>query len=185
MFVSHAKKLVYIRVPKTGSSVVVHAGSRVRPPVDWDLTPYDIGFDTHVMVQDMPTQFKVRYRDYTWMAAIRNPMTWIPSFYSWLLKSNEAYKKNFCGSTEIEGNWHKFLEQLKVTPASWSYDPDGIVTVHSYRAEDPTPMEEILGLSLQERRNRTAKPRDFVPDDIALDLMKKKFFRELPYYEPL
>jgi hypothetical protein len=174
---------VYIRVPKTGSSAVIHTGRKQKPEFDWDLTPYDVGFDTHVMVQDTPKEFRVRYREYTWIAAIRNPLTWIPSFYQWISHAPAKSKERYIGSTVVEGNWVKFLQQLQVTPASWSYDPDGIVTVHSYRQEDPSPMEEILGFKLDEPYNVTRKRRDFVPNDQMLALVNRKFYRELPFYQ--
>lgn len=185
MYVSHDKKLVFIRVPKTGSSAVIHLGRKQKPEFNWDLTPYDFGYTTHVMVQDLPIPFKVRYKDYTWMAGIRNPATWIPSFMSWCQKTHEHNREMYLGTKEFPDNPLKFLEALRVTPASWSFDPDGIVTVHSYKQENPKPMERILGFPLAERVNRTASPRSFELKPELLDLYNRKFFRELPHYEPL
>ena len=184
MFVSHDKRVVYVRVPKTGSTAVVrqvHATHRGTSN-GWDLEPYDVGFHTHVMVSQMPLEFKVRYKDYTWVGAIRNPYTWIPSFHAWIQKNTEYVRTTFLSHPEVEGNWVKFLDQLTVTPASWLYDPDGVVQVKSYKQEDPRPIEKLLGIKLADQMNVSKKKRDFVPDMQLKAIVHRKFFRELPYY---
>lgn len=186
MFVNHDKKVVYIRVPKTGSSAIVTA---MRNRHGWDLEPYDMGFHTHTRMCDIPSQFKKRYQDYDWVIGIRHPLTWIPSFYAWIAKNSATMKQLAFGEpANVPDNWLKFVDELCITPMMWGDDPDGIITqLIIHKQEDTTGLSKMLDVGLSERRNVTQRPRDFVPDEQVTELMNRKFHRELEFYkdEPL
>lgn len=185
MFVNHDKKVVYIRVPKTGSSAIV---TSVRNQIGWDLEPYDFGFHTHTMMCQMPPQFKHRYADYTWVSGVRHPYTWIPSFYSWLKNNSQQMRELAFDEGKVEDNWLKFIGKIKVSPLAWRFDNDRIIkNVTIYKQEDTSGLANLLGVDLSQPRNVTKKRRDLELDDQIEDLIKRRFYAELAFYkdEPL
>ena len=177
-FVAKRVPVVFIRVPKTGSTSVVRVcgGHKTQGP-GWA----ELATPTHVLASQVDPEIVETYRDYTWIGGIRHPLSWIPSFWKWLeFRNDENTRTRWCG--EHDGTWYGFVKAIKTTPFDWLENPWGI-EVKPCPLETPEVIEEILGIKLP-HINKTESLPAFNPDQKTLDLIETKFHRELQYYEP-
>jgi hypothetical protein len=175
MYVSDKLKLVYIRVPKTGSSSVCKAIGAVDP-----------GFEhrhwVHARYGDIPADKWDGLKTYRKVGFIRHPLAWLPSFFALCQKHHThrtAYLTEPRALDAQDASW--FLRNLKWTPMDWLTDASGNSAVEVLRTEDMTPFLASIGVRPRyENATRERPVIDWSGDDLAY--IGHRFARELAYY---
>ena len=184
MHVNDKRKLVWARVPKTGSTSVREA---LGP---WHKTPHThSGHHTHAMFSWMPYEFVEKYYEYEWAGCIRHPLAWLPSLRIWI-RFNHPRMKTMCfgESGVVPDNWLDFLRELRVTPLDWLSDPRvPAVTIH--KTEEMDKLAEHFGVPVrklnvtrEKRKDRFIEALD-LQDDRVMSIIENKFHRELEIYK--
>lgn len=177
MYVSHKFSVVFVRVPKTGSTSVFKGYTHHHGP--WDKY-----FQTHLMPHQLERKHKEALKDYRWIAGIRHPMTWLPSLHRWLFQGHRSEERTRWTNFRVDDpNDHKsFLRAIRWTPMDWVHDPEGIVDVEPYRLEDAEDfIEEALRFRMTHHNPTDVLP-EFNWDDDDLEYIGKKFEREFKFY---
>ncbi len=174
-FVS-ANDIVFIRVPKTGSTSVNHAvnGHKSGGP-GWR----EVAHPTHVLARDVDNWEELQHM--TWIGGIRHPYTWIPSFYSWLDYIDNGHVRSRWWRGKTHTNWYDFVDGIRFTPFDWL--EHHTISVIPCPLEKPEVIEDLLKIRLP-HANETPKGdrKAFNPDNRTMDLIEAKFHRELKYY---
>ena len=174
-FVCEAKRVVFIRVPKTGSTSVTKIVNDARNGPGWKK----LGVPTHIRATSIAEEYVEKYRDYNWFGGVRHPYTWIPSFHRWLSLKNTDERLKWVDNYEIDRGWEPFIESIRWTPFEWI----------DHRTIDVTPIpqeqshlwEGIFGVKLPVFNvSDHKKPFELTPGIKAL--IDKKFSRELKFY---
>lgn len=172
MFISHERRAVFVRVPKTGSTTVVTNYRSIRPWSDWDQ-------ETHVFPYENPVT-EERYADYEWWSAVRDPYTWIPSFYQWLARKPDRFNIRYMKDGTIYEDWEKFIRNIRYTPCDWAVSD--VVKVNVYKLEEPQVIADVFGVDMDRKQNITKERREFEPTPAVDRLIQDVFHRELEYY---
>ena len=175
-FVCKRKDVVFIRVPKTGSTAVYRTVLNPKTGPGW----YSYGQPTHILARDVDDELVEKYRQYTWIGGIRHPYKWIPSLYNWASLKTAPNRDRWLKGGACPHDWYSFVQSIIHTPFDWLEHPE--IDVQFYKQEDPTPIEDLLGCKLVEA-NVTPNPREFKPDAKTRELIERKFHRELACYE--
>lgn len=180
MFVHDRLRLIWARVPKTGSSAVCFAVE------DWTHKPQYFGNHTHAKMRDMPDDFVEKYRDYQWAGHIRNPWTWLPSFYSWISINHPRMIEVFYPSGKIPEGWYNIVDGLHATPWDWIDDPR--VSPKIYTQENMDEFACDYNVNVKPKNVTKEKRRDLISppsrdDDRLASLIERKFSRELAFYK--
>ena len=187
MHIFHNLKLIYIRVPKTGSSSFIHcmASKHKIEKVFLEDSPFSkfppiTQTQGHFSAQSTREVIDRKVWDsYEKIGFIRNPYPWICSFYN-QPNTDEMFRE------DNRKPFPEFIENLKLTPFSWFVDEDGKMLIDTvYRLED---IKEVLdGYGCETVHiHQMPKWKDNVSLEIAHQhekIIKEKFKRELEYYE--
>lgn len=82
--IDHEKKIIFIAVPKTGSTSIQNFLKKNLPngiSIDKNI-PNDIGLEKHSSALEIKNVIK-NYKDYYCFAVIRNPFDWYASWYTY------------------------------------------------------------------------------------------------------
>lgn len=155
--VCHERKLIFVRVPRTGSTSFLtslkNSGGRYS----------NIG-EGHGTAHEARSLAPDLWKTYTTIGFIRDPWNWAAS-----------YKTLFCA----DQHWSEYLE-MTMTPYDWLTDSDGLVIVdHIFRTEDMADVVKHFGL--EPCHVNASKENDQVPVEYA-EIMNQKFRRELLHY---
>lgn len=168
----HASKVLFIAVPKTGSS-------SFQKSLRNKNSTYCRRQNHHSTALQTRNGKHEEWETYETVAFIRNPFKWAPSsYYSDAYKTIERHQKLLCSSFE------DYLERLNKTPIQWVVDNDGEVIVDKlYRTEDMADVCEGYGFPLY-HDNQTLKlqEKEIEYTPYQKSLIEKKFARELEYY---
>jgi len=187
MWIFHDLKLIYIRVPKTGSSSFIECMSKKHKVEEVFLK--DSPFSKFPPITQTQGHFSAQsarevidpeiWDSYEKIGFIRNPYGWVASFYN---------QPNTDGMF-LEDNrkpFGEFIENLKLTPFSWFEDDKGEILIDNvYRMEDLSSVMDKYGCETV-HIHKMVKWKDCVtPDDARKykEIIKKKFRREFEYYE--
>jgi len=171
-FVNFEKKIVWIRVPKTGSTSVY---KKVMRGPGWNMTAHP----THIRATSVAEEYVNKFKDFEWYGGIRHPYTWIPSLHRWLSLKNHDERLKWMKTYEIDNGWGSFIENIRWTPMEW-LDHRQIDVI-------PIPMERwhlwesIFGIPYHEE-NVADRKKDFVITPEIRDLIWHKFPREMKFY---
>ncbi len=202
MYIFHGIKVIYIRVPKTGSNSFLTSLYHVDTG-DWEyackgaFTQRQIkrksklkrpGAGDHLDKRgEHWTARKARelidpkiWESYDKIAAIRHPYTWAKSFY----RQDGILEYGFGEDNSVP--FTDFLHNLKLTPFSWYTDDEGgFILDRVFKMEDMDKELEKYGAKMV-HRNRSNRPRHkpkFEMTDEHKVIIDKKFKREMVYYE--
>jgi hypothetical protein len=172
-----SRKLLFIDVPKTGSTSVRKSLS-VYPTHEASPTPHANATDVREAVGEevWSTYFKFGF--------VRNPVDWVRSYLYWT-KDYDDHKAAF-DPTKIPGaeaeipvltghfrNWEQ-------TPLDWLTDKEGKLIVDKvYRTEDMDAAMKELGLIAYHEHDT---PDDFSPEMPSMEFITNRFKREYEYY---
>ncbi len=183
-------KLIYIRVPKTGSNSFFHAMKNRHKSVvpnqeelnkrrSWsELPPPRISLYEHFTANQARQLIpKEVWDSYEKIAFVRNPYDWVVSLY------DQRGIDSVLGEDESKP-FPEFLRNLKLTPFTWFLDGDEKMLIDTiYRMED---IDEVFDkydckhLHLMKRKHFARNP---VLTDEDREVIKAKFQRELAYYK--
>lgn len=176
MFYSHKARLVWIRVPKTGSTTAYHALKAALPDFKGDG-------DGHEFLETLHERRGDAFAHYHHMGFVRWPLDWLNSMHASLDNPNNRFSRLHCVGGSRDKTPREFLEAIEYTPYDW-FTVNGAVKVPEiYRTEDMSEFCRSLG---QECRvhNRTPLDRrvklEWTDDD--LHYIATKFARELAHY---
>jgi len=192
MVVYHDLKLIFIRVPKTGTNSFFNAmrrnGYRYEfPRVDEVVNNHD------ALVYHVPPKIKDYYHfaaiqaktlindeeiweTYEKIGFIRHPYDWVVSLYNKKMLHRRI-------NVDKNENFSEFIKCLRVTPFSWFLDEQDKMMINKvYRTED---MNDVLNQYGCEARhdNRNSGKKHIVFTDENRDLIDTKFYREWKYYK--
>lgn len=171
MYVTHAGKIVFIRVPKTGSTSVLNA-IRAKWP---DLQVYR---RPHLKYSEAG---RCGDGSYYRFGCIRHPLDWLRSMYDSIHKG-ESHRGLFTDSRKASKCIVKFLEELKYTPYDWLVNRGGKLSVIVHKTEEYAELEDRLGISIP-RHNVTESPTvRFRYNSETEELLRAKFSREFKHY---
>lgn len=171
-----SRKLLFIDVPKTGSTSVRHSLSAY--PTHEVTTAHTNATDVREAVGEEV------WGSYFKFGFVRHPIEWVRSYLYWT-KDYDDHKAAF-DSTKIPGpeteipvltghfrNWEQ-------TPLDWLTDKQGNLIVDKvYRTEDMDEAMKELGLVAYHEHKC---PSDFEADMPSLEFIKNRFKREYEYY---
>ena len=178
MFVHDDWKLIWARVPKTGSTAVCWS-------TEWTHKPQHYGNHTHAMFRDMPDSFVEQYADYQWAGHIRDPWTWLPSFYGWIKNNHPRMIKVFYPSKQVPQGWYNIVDGLHATPMDWLEDPRVSPKIYTQENMDEFAIDYNVTIKPKNVTKEKRKPYQ-VPDrndDALAQLIERKFSRELAFYK--
>ncbi len=201
MYIFHGIKVIYIRVPKTGSNSFLHALYHV------DIGEFDYAWKGAIREAALKTKGKLRkpgagnhlnefgyhwtarqakklidpkiWESYDKIAAIRHPYSWCKSFYR---------QPGLCQYGFEEDNslpFTEFLRNLKLTPFNWYTDDDGdFIIDRVFKMEEMD--EELKKYKAKIVHHNVSKvplhKPDFKLTDEHKSIMDEKFKREMTYY---
>jgi hypothetical protein len=176
MFYSDKAKLVWIRVPKTGSTTVYHTLRAALPDLTSDGDP-------HEFMETLQERRGDAFAHYHHMGFVRWPLDWLNSMHASLAHPNNRFSRMHCVGGSKTKTPREFLDAIEHTPYDW-FTVNGAVKVPEiYRTED---MSEFCNSVGQEARviNRTPDATrvelEWTRDD--LHAIATKFARELAHY---
>lgn len=190
MYWSPARKLAYIRIPKTGSTTAYVTLTKAIPDfaVNGDVhetyTMMRERSDLRVPGVDRHNAFPEMRPGAVVVAFVRHPLAWLPSFFAFL-KSGGKYANTWGAHTEqmdpTDGT--AFLDVLKVTPYDWFTHDGEVMATEIWRTEDMASFCATWQKPWQ-HVNKTAPRRavqlEWTADD--LERIKIMFARELKHY---
>ena len=182
MYVSHGRQLIYVRVPRTGSTWFLRHNR--------DLVHLSSGVDHETVWEAMSRDVWQEVSHYKRIGFVRQPLSWIPSFCYMCAQERRNWER-YISDTEpysrATGCTDRFLSNLKMTPFDWFTNPEtGEVLVDTiYRTEDLHEMFPVNPEIRWKRENRrpSGDQYDLEFSDEGLAMMKDRFARELEYYK--
>lgn len=182
--------MIYIRVPKTGSSSFIECMSRKHKVVTKKmkvnpLEPLRSRYPPYTTTQDHFGAEMARtlidpkiWNNYEKIGFIRNPFPWVVSFY------NQPNTDEMFGE-DNRRSFIQFIENLKLTPFSWFTTTNGEMLIDTvYRLEDFSSVMDKYGCETV-HIHEMPKWKDNVTLDDAKqyeESITKKFKREMAYY---
>lgn len=160
----HKLRLLYIRVPKTGSTSFVNG-------LD-DQEPEHIG-DVHGGVVEAEHLLRGRHEwlSYRRVGFIRNPYEWVQSAYAHWRISPDSFP-----TVQAASGLYQFVWRLPSTPITWLCDADGKLMCEVWRTEDMTTICARLGIREFRKNGRLREPMEM--NDETRALICRKFARE-------
>lgn len=176
MYVSKKLKLIFVRTPKTGSTSVYNGYRHYHGEWDqhWGVHPLPkIGYQAKA--------YKELFPDYTWIAGVRHPETWLPSYYNWAKGATSFWATHMQDAKKPADHISRFMRQIRYTPMDWTEHPD--IHIEVYPLEKPDRIEELLGFKLA-HHNPASKPKaELNLTDEDWEYFNELFKRELEYYD--
>lgn len=173
-------KLVFVRVPKTGSSSAFDTLIQRYPDFKRERSG-------HTVYRNFTPDQEARCDGFRRIGFVRHPLKWLTSMWSLYLRGG-AWMHWGADVMPEAGQLKKpqeFLRALKATPMDWLVDRDGNLAMDTvYRTEDMAAFCKEFG---SEPRWVNATRDRFTQDEIEwsdadLDYIKRRFNRELSYY---
>ena len=205
MYIFHGIKMIYIRVPKTGSNSFLHSLYHV------DVGELDYAWKGAFREAALKTKGKLRKpgagrhldeRGYHWtaqqakklidpkiwesydkIASIRHPYTWIKSFY----RQPGILEYGFNEDNSVP--FTDFLRNLKLTPFNWYTDMDGgFILDRVFKMEEmDKELDKYKAKMVHHNISSETEHQKHKPDfELTIEhkaIIDKKFKRELEYYE--
>lgn len=161
----HPLKLLYIRVPKTGSTSFVGALDNLKPE--------HIGSVHGNMVEARHLLERTgrwsEIAEYTCVGFIRHPYDWVRSCFAHWRQAPTTFPE-VKGAKSLHGFVHRFMR----TPLSWLCDAAGKLVCECWKTEDMSEIMPRLGLVEYRKRVRA----DNMPiDESTKALVRDKFAR--------
>lgn len=188
MYIFHGLKLIYIRVPKTGSSSFFECMCRKhkvkivrlkpdQPPLS-QFPPYTETLG-HFGAMTARTLINPKiWNSYEKIGFIRNPFSWVKSFY------NQPNTHEMFGEDNRK-LFKQFIENLELTPFSWFTDTNGEMLIDTvYRLEDISSVLDKYGCETVHLHKMPISSRRITLEIVKEheDIIRKKFRREMEYY---
>ena len=187
MWIFHGLKIIYIRVPKTGSSSFIHcmASKHKMETVFLKDSPFS-KFPPITQTQGHFSAASTRevidpkvWNSYEKIGFIRHPYPWVASFYN-QPNTDEMFRE------DNRKPFPEFLENLRLTSFSSFTDSEGKMLIDKvYRLEDFSSIMDKYGCETT-HIHPMPKWKDNVTEADAnqhKDIIIKTFSRELEYYD--
>jgi len=172
MFRFDSKRMLYFRVPGTGSTSFLDMVKDQRSKCG----------DDHAMACDTRLDFREEYKDWEWFTIIRNPYDWAITFHAMCCRSLDHYNDWCDGEHSKEKPLEDFLSDLKITPLDWiTVDEKLAGTVYKIESEKELSRKFDL-VKLDKRRNSHPDLHKGEWTAYAIDAAKIRLHRELAYY---
>lgn len=158
--ISHKLKLIYIEVPKTGTTSFRQALKTVDPDLEMISHRHSNAIETKKALNDDKIWDK-----YTKIGFIRHPDDWITSLLNFPMIYTVVVKDR--------------------TPYDWFLDENGVIAIDNvYRTEDMDQIMADMGLPVLRLNVRNFDRSDFIRNMIYIppDVTDVKFSRELAHY---
>jgi len=168
MYVSHPLKLVWVRVPKTGSTSFYLA---FDPVADWK----PVGGDDHQYLD-----LNKAPEGYRTVLTIRNPFDWVQSFCLMCMRAPAHWREYVTEDKNCqERKLDTFFKKFCLSPMRWG-EVDEV-----WRIEDLAKLCKQHGVNPAGRHNVSSKEdreNNFEWTQERIDWAQKLFARELEYY---
>src|SRR3990167_9187928 len=128
MYVCQDRKLVYIRVPKTGSTAFVRSFGDALHEDDSD-------HETARNAEQRDKWQRCRELGYTTIGFVRHPLAWVRSMHS-VCQSQTHWPEYATGHYQEDIGLSEFAERIRVTPFDWFTGANGVLIDKIYRTED-------------------------------------------------
>lgn len=163
--------LIYIRVPKTGST----SFTKSLKPFSHTGRIYKDKHATARVAKENCTADE--WENFEKIGFIRNPYDWLESFY--LSRTFPGFEKHM---KIDEVDFGEYIEQLTKTPMHWLSDKNGNLMVDVvYRMEDMSNICEYYGLK-ENHDNPRKRSGTFHYTPYLRSVIEEKFKSELEYY---
>lgn len=163
MYLVPKLSLIYIRVPKTGSTSFVKSLKRVGSSMK--VSPHSTAIDSRIWCEkEWKTHKKIGF--------VRYPFDWVQSYF----------KTGLAGRKDGQELFERYIYRMQVTPMDWLCDEDGELMVDKvYRMEDMKEVCEQYGLQMFDL-NQSKCTETFEFNSEMVEIIKDRCRRELEYY---
>jgi hypothetical protein len=177
-------KIIYIRVPATGSTTFHDQMSRkhehygVPVPANSPVRRMNnIHMIDHYTIEQAKLCIEPKiWNSYEKIAFVRHPFWWARSIYRKLDTFNMI-------GIDTEGTFERYLRKLDKTPYFWFTDASGCVMIDTiYRTEDLRKIYEKYGASPR-HGNPSPTKREYEVSKEVPRLLQEKFAREYEHYD--
>lgn len=177
MYYSNQARIIFIRVPKAGSTSIL-AALKERFP---DLQAFDPSNPYKLYRQiELPEAFETFFR----FAVLRHPVEWLRSMFD-SLRRGEGMPCAFLRPPEMVHDIGTFARRLRKTPCDWIAPGPNRPIDRVFVIEKSHELEEHFDIHLN-RLNQTLNPHrqvKFTPTDKRY--LSKRFRREFEFYGAL
>lgn len=176
MFIFHDLKMIYICIPKTGSTSFLQAIEKKHRFKFASSSHRSNHFIKHSKAKDVRDNFikESIWSTYHKIGFIRHPYDWIRSIYQ---LNNQLLGEDNTKPFPL------YVKDFSLTMFDWFTDGEELIIDEIYRLEDFREIMKQYGANGKLHLNRTSpKKTTDITEDLK-QIIDKKFAREMTYYE--